>query len=274
MIVNSEIIYDFPRFFSVLVAELTASSAVSLTLKMNRDMIIENLDLEPKINAMARNFLESPSWWKELSKETGSKILASGDGSYKKTVKLIASLIAKDIRMRDMEKATRLMIIVKETQLRTWEKVEFLTKLMGSSMQQKQTLTCIRKLYTTPNEAFKILKDKVLLKLDFSDKSQINPKPKTIFSASGSSINSDHVILMEKLEALATKIDSEFLFIRKELKEMRDGRRDNHVSKFYMRDNTSMYDPMEANYVQGYHGGYPNQNRKDSCSYPINDKRH
>ncbi|GJU71295.1 hypothetical protein Tco_1262700 [Tanacetum coccineum] len=69
-------------------------------------------------------------------------------------------------------------------------------------------------LYNTPNEAFKILEDKVLLKLNFPDGSQ-NPKPKTAVSADGISIDPDHVILMEKFEALATKIDSEFLKIRK-----------------------------------------------------------
>ncbi|GKA58825.1 hypothetical protein Tco_0758138 [Tanacetum coccineum] len=74
-------------------------------------------------------------------------------------------------------------------------------------------------LYNTPNEAFKMLEDKVLLKLNFSDESQ-NPKPKTVVSAGGININPDHTILMEKFEALATKIDSEFLIIRKELKEM------------------------------------------------------
>ncbi|GKF80888.1 hypothetical protein Tco_0239490, partial [Tanacetum coccineum] len=37
----------------------------------------------------------SPSWWKELSKETSSKILPYGDGSCWKTFKPTASLIAK-----------------------------------------------------------------------------------------------------------------------------------------------------------------------------------
>ncbi|GKF83573.1 hypothetical protein Tco_0245229, partial [Tanacetum coccineum] len=72
-------------------------------------MVIEDLELEPKIDTMMREFLEavletsprfrerlslmllehhdvisefcSPSWWKELSKETSSKILPCGDGS-------------------------------------------------------------------------------------------------------------------------------------------------------------------------------------------------
>ncbi|GKB75551.1 hypothetical protein Tco_0942446, partial [Tanacetum coccineum] len=87
------------------------------------DMIIKKLNLEQKIDAMMREFLEyvletspcfyerlslmllehkdviaefySPSWWKELSKETSSKILPYGDGSRWKIVKPIARLIAK-----------------------------------------------------------------------------------------------------------------------------------------------------------------------------------
>nr|GEW55236.1 hypothetical protein [Tanacetum cinerariifolium] len=93
MVVKSEILYDFPRFFGVLIANLAIGSAVSLTLKMKRDMIIENLDLEPKIDAMTRDF-SNPSRWKELSKEMGSEILPSGDGSCEKMFKPISSLIA------------------------------------------------------------------------------------------------------------------------------------------------------------------------------------
>nr|GEX04050.1 U3 small nucleolar RNA-associated protein 4 homolog [Tanacetum cinerariifolium] len=59
------------------------------------NMVIKDLDLEPKIDAMMRDFLESPSWWKEMNKKTGSKILPSRDGSCRKTFKPIASLIAK-----------------------------------------------------------------------------------------------------------------------------------------------------------------------------------
>ncbi|GKD62479.1 hypothetical protein Tco_1299988, partial [Tanacetum coccineum] len=128
-------------------------------------------------------------------------------------------------------------------------------------------------LYNTPNEAFKILDDKVLLKLDFLDDSQNNPKPKTIVTVGGSNITLVHELLMEKFEALAQKIDSEFLIIRKELKEMRDDRRDNHASQIYMSDDTPMCDPMEANYVQGYHDQnsnipYSNQNRNLNRHYP------
>nr|GEU73324.1 hypothetical protein [Tanacetum cinerariifolium] len=58
------------------------------------DMVIKDLDLEPKFDAMIRDFLY-PSWWKELSKETSSKILPCGDGSCWKMFKPIASLIVK-----------------------------------------------------------------------------------------------------------------------------------------------------------------------------------
>ncbi|GJX84150.1 reverse transcriptase domain-containing protein [Tanacetum coccineum] len=75
-------------------------------------------------------------------------------------------------------------------------------------------------LYNTPNEAFQILEDKVLLKLDFLGESQNSPKPKTVVFAGGSNIDSYHAMLMEKFEDLVTKINSEFLIIRKELKEM------------------------------------------------------
>ncbi|GJR74132.1 hypothetical protein Tco_0086497 [Tanacetum coccineum] len=38
--------------------EFSAGGMVDLTLKVKRDMIIENLDLKPKIDAMMRDFLE------------------------------------------------------------------------------------------------------------------------------------------------------------------------------------------------------------------------
>ncbi|GJV37625.1 reverse transcriptase domain-containing protein [Tanacetum coccineum] len=114
-------------------------------------------------------------------------------------------------------------------------------------------------LYNTPNEAFQILEDKVFLNLDFMKDSQ-NPKPKIVVSAGGSNINPDHELLVDKFKSLATKIDSEFLKIRKELKEMRDGRRDNHASQIYMKDDTSMCEPHEPYNVQGYHGGYHDRN--------------
>ncbi|GJT41509.1 retrovirus-related pol polyprotein from transposon TNT 1-94 [Tanacetum coccineum] len=70
--------------YLVLIADFSAAGAVNLALKMKQDMIIKNLDLKLMIDAMIRDFLY-PSWWKELSKETSSKILPCGDGSYWKS---------------------------------------------------------------------------------------------------------------------------------------------------------------------------------------------
>ncbi|GKC93361.1 hypothetical protein Tco_1158803 [Tanacetum coccineum] len=94
MVVKSKVLNDLLGFFGVFIAKLATAGPVNFALQMNRDMIVENLDLEPKINAMMRDFLD-PSRWKELSKETGSKILPSRDGSCWKTFKPIAGLIAK-----------------------------------------------------------------------------------------------------------------------------------------------------------------------------------
>ncbi|GKB91136.1 hypothetical protein Tco_0963408 [Tanacetum coccineum] len=97
MVVEGEVLNDFPRFVSVLIAEFATVSAVNLALKMKGDMILENLDLKPTIDAMMRDIVAEfcgPSRWKELSKESRSKILPCGDGSCWKTFKPIASLIA------------------------------------------------------------------------------------------------------------------------------------------------------------------------------------
>ncbi|GJV52468.1 hypothetical protein Tco_1448209 [Tanacetum coccineum] len=48
---------------------------------------------------------------------------------------------------------------------------------------------------------------------------------------------------------------------------MRDGRKDNHASQIYMKDDTLMCEPQEANYVQRYHEGYHDQNSKIPYSY-------
>ncbi|GKD10370.1 hypothetical protein Tco_1190055 [Tanacetum coccineum] len=80
MVVEGNVLNDFPRFIRILIAEFAAGCAVNFTFKMKGDMIIKNLNLKPAIDAMMRDFLD-PSWWKELSKETSSKILPCGDGS-------------------------------------------------------------------------------------------------------------------------------------------------------------------------------------------------
>ncbi|GKD87052.1 hypothetical protein Tco_1358206 [Tanacetum coccineum] len=78
-------------FFGVEVTKLTTGRLVNGSSCDGIDMVIKDLDLEPK--DIVSEFY-GPSRWKELSKESGSKILPCGDGSCWKTFKLIASLIA------------------------------------------------------------------------------------------------------------------------------------------------------------------------------------
>nr|GFB62327.1 hypothetical protein [Tanacetum cinerariifolium] len=71
----------------VFVSKFATSQLVNGSSCDGIDMVIKNLDLESKIDAMMRDFLD-PSRWNELSKETSSKILPCGDGSCWKTFKL------------------------------------------------------------------------------------------------------------------------------------------------------------------------------------------
>ncbi|GKC06408.1 hypothetical protein Tco_0998018 [Tanacetum coccineum] len=52
--------------------KLTTSRMIDGSPCGRSDMVIKDLDLELKINAMLRDFLD-PSRWKELSKETSSE---------------------------------------------------------------------------------------------------------------------------------------------------------------------------------------------------------
>nr|GEZ49304.1 hypothetical protein [Tanacetum cinerariifolium] len=113
MVIKGEILYDFLRFFGILIVKLTAGGTVNFILKMKRDMIIcydeeifEDVilmfcgpsrwkELSKERSSKILPEFSSPSWWKELSKETGSEILPSGDGSHIETFKPIACLIMK-----------------------------------------------------------------------------------------------------------------------------------------------------------------------------------
>ncbi|GJY10083.1 hypothetical protein Tco_0378268 [Tanacetum coccineum] len=74
-------------------------------------------------------------------------------------------------------------------------------------------------LYKAPNEAHQLLEYRVLLKLDWSKDMKAKPIHKTV-AFTKSSNNSK---LMEKIEALTIKIDSQLKDIKGEMKEMRDG---------------------------------------------------
>ncbi|GJU67427.1 hypothetical protein Tco_1253686 [Tanacetum coccineum] len=106
-----------------------------------------------------------------------------------------------------------------------------------------------------PNDAHQLLEDRVLLKLDWSKDMKAKPNSKTVTFAKSSNESK----LMEKIEALTTKIDSQFKDIKGEIKEMRDGCNScggPHPSSEC--DDKPMGGPKdeEANYAYGgYRGG-------------------
>ncbi|GJZ62046.1 hypothetical protein Tco_0618183 [Tanacetum coccineum] len=118
-------------------------------------------------------------------------------------------------------------------------------------------------LYKSPNQAFQFLDDKVLFELDWSNKLQMKPTQKSVAFADGS--NNDNSRLMEKLEALTIKIDSQFQSLKEDMHEMGknyNNRGGNHDSK---NDGTPMCERHEANFIQSE--DYQNQDSHDSYSH-------
>ncbi|GJW93358.1 reverse transcriptase domain-containing protein [Tanacetum coccineum] len=94
-------------------------------------------------------------------------------------------------------------------------------------------------LYKSPNQAFQILEDKVLFEHDWSTKSQNDHHQKSVSFTDVSGSNNDNSRLMEKLEALTVKMDSQVISLNEELEDM-------------------------PNYIQSE--DYQNQNSHDSSS--------
>nr|GEW88487.1 hypothetical protein [Tanacetum cinerariifolium] len=83
-------------------AAYACRKCVELTLGAGHGPCSKKLNWSSSSRSLRSGFFEdaitqfcSPSRWKELSKETSSKILPHGDGSYWKTFKPVSSLIAK-----------------------------------------------------------------------------------------------------------------------------------------------------------------------------------
>ncbi|GKB83571.1 reverse transcriptase domain-containing protein [Tanacetum coccineum] len=66
-------------------------------------------------------------------------------------------------------------------------------------------------LYKIPNQAFQFLEDKVLFNLDWPIKSKKDHHQKSVSFTDGSDSNTDNSQLMEKLEALTIKMDSQII---------------------------------------------------------------
>ncbi|GKC54371.1 hypothetical protein Tco_1077116 [Tanacetum coccineum] len=100
MVVEGDVLNDFPGLVSILITEFDAGGVVNLAFNMKGDMIIKKFRSEANdqchdegLDIVAEFY--GPSRWKELSKETSSKILLCGDGSCWKTFKPIAA-VAKE----------------------------------------------------------------------------------------------------------------------------------------------------------------------------------
>ncbi|GJV67655.1 reverse transcriptase domain-containing protein [Tanacetum coccineum] len=123
-------------------------------------------------------------------------------------------------------------------------------------------------LYKSPNQAFQFLEDKVPFKLDWSIKSQNDHHQKSVSFADESNSNDDNSRLIEKLEALTIKMDSQIISLKEEMHKMRNkyhDLKDNHAFKNRMNDDTPMCERHEVNYIQSEE--YQNRNSHDSYSH-------
>nr|GEV05932.1 hypothetical protein [Tanacetum cinerariifolium] len=68
VVMDGEVLKDLLRFFGTLITKFATSSVLNFALKRVRDMIIKNLDLQPKFNAMMREF-----WSKSLKRVCASE---------------------------------------------------------------------------------------------------------------------------------------------------------------------------------------------------------
>ncbi|GKE66811.1 hypothetical protein Tco_1520972, partial [Tanacetum coccineum] len=118
-------------------------------------------------------------------------------------------------------------------------------------------------LYKSPNQVFHYLEDKVLFKLDWSTKSRTEHNQRYVAFADGS--NNDNSRLMEKLEALTIKMDSQFQSLKEEMHEIRKNYNNRGGDYDSKNDDTLMCERHEANYIQSE--GYQNQNSHDSYSH-------
>ncbi|GKB01866.1 hypothetical protein Tco_0829910, partial [Tanacetum coccineum] len=115
----------------------------------------------------------------------------------------------------------------------------------------------------SPNQAFQFLEDKVLFKLDWPIKSKNEHHQKSVSFADGSN-NGDNSGLMEKLEALIVKMDSQLQSLKKEMHEMRNNYNNNGGDHDSKNDDTPMCERHEANYIQ--YEDYQNQDSHNSFS--------
>ncbi|GJT40371.1 hypothetical protein Tco_0940236 [Tanacetum coccineum] len=116
-------------------------------------------------------------------------------------------------------------------------------------------------LYKSPNQAFQILKDKVLFEHDWSIKSQNDHHQKSVSFTDESGSNNDSSRFMEKLKVM----DSKIISLNEELPYMHEKYNEHREGNAFKNDDTPMSERHEANYIQSE--GYQNQNSHDSYSH-------
>ncbi|GJW69671.1 hypothetical protein Tco_0126588 [Tanacetum coccineum] len=107
----------------------------------------------------------------------------------------------------------------------------------------------------------------LLFNIDWSAKSQTKHHRKSVSVDDGSYSNTDNSRLMEKLEALTIKMDSQIISLNEELEDMREKYnelRNGNASKNNMNDDTPMCERHEVNYIQSEE--YQNQISHNSFS--------
>ncbi|GKF52633.1 hypothetical protein Tco_0159543 [Tanacetum coccineum] len=123
-------------------------------------------------------------------------------------------------------------------------------------------------LYKSPNQAFQLLKDKVLFNHDWPIKSKNEHHQKSVSFTDGSNSNNDKFRLMEKLASLTVKMDSQIISLNEESQDIRNKYnelKEGNASKNNMNDDTPMCERHKVSYIQSK--GYQNRNSYDSFSH-------
>ncbi|GKA63910.1 hypothetical protein Tco_0763516 [Tanacetum coccineum] len=106
-------------------------------------------------------------------------------------------------------------------------------------------------LYKTPNQAYQLLEDKVLLKLDWA-KNQKSKQPlkKTVAFADEGSSKSDTNKFMARMDAMTMKMDAQYKEFQSRSKC--NHCRGNHSTAYCNDDNTPMSREEEAKFMQTF----------------------
>ncbi|GKC55042.1 hypothetical protein Tco_1077787 [Tanacetum coccineum] len=99
-------------------------------------------------------------------------------------------------------------------------------------------------LYKTPNQAYQLLEDKVLLKLDWAKNQKIKSTLKKIVAfADGGSSNSDTDKIMARMDAMTLKMDAQYKELQSKAKNTKPGLNE---------DNIPMSREEEAKFMQNF----------------------